>query len=144
MEKLGNLFSYLYVWFFVVTQILAHQQLHGFNMVVIRSSAKSESMSDISEEIWKYFSGLIKPLATNTTLKEMFEKMKGEVISTFESKISEQNHNIYQLESQAAIQEHTVSSILTKCGENEQYSRYSCLQIHGIESNNNEKNEDVI
>ena len=63
-------------------------------MVVIRSSAKSESMSDISEDIRNYFSELIKTLATNTTLKETFHKMKEEVISKFESKISEQNDKI--------------------------------------------------
>ena len=59
-------------------------------MVVTRSSTKSESMSEISEEICKYFSELIKPLATNTSLKEMFDKMKEEVISKFELKIIEQ------------------------------------------------------
>ena len=59
-------------------------------MVVTRSSAKSESMSEISEEICKYFSELIKPLATNMSLKEMFDKMKEEVISKFELKIIEQ------------------------------------------------------
>ena len=59
-------------------------------MVVTRSSAKSERMSKISEEICKYFSELIKPLATNTSLKEMFDKMKEEVISKFELKIIEQ------------------------------------------------------
>ena len=47
-------------------------------------------MSEISEEICKYFSELIKPLATNTSLKEMFGKMKEEVISKFELKIIEQ------------------------------------------------------
>ena len=30
------------------------------------------------------------------------------------------------------------------CGDNKQYSRCSCPQIHDIESNSNEKNEDVI
>ena len=63
-------------------------------MVLTRSSAKSESMSDISEEIRKYFFELIKPLATNASLKEMFEKMKEKVISKFEPKISEQNDKI--------------------------------------------------
>ena len=47
-------------------------------------------MSEISEEICKYFSELIKALATNTSLKEMFDKMKEEVISKFELKIIEQ------------------------------------------------------
>ena len=63
-------------------------------MVVTLSSAKSESISDISEEIRKYFSELIKQLATNTSLKELFDKMKEEVIPKFGSKISEQNNKI--------------------------------------------------
>ena len=74
----------------------------------------------------------------------MFDKMKEEVISKFESKISEQNDKIYELESRVAIQEQTINNLLTKCDDNEQYSRRSCLRIHGIESNSNEKNEDVI
>ena len=111
-------------------------------MVVTRSSAKSESMSDISEEICKYFSELIKPLATNTSLKEMFDKMKEEVIFKFESKISEQTDKIYELESRVAIQKETINNLLAKRDDSEQYSRRSCL--HGIESNSNEKNEDAI
>ena len=63
-------------------------------MVVTLSSAKSESISDISEEIRKYFSELIKLLATNASLKELFDKMKEEVIPKFGSKISEQNNKI--------------------------------------------------
>ena len=113
-------------------------------MVVKRSSAKSESMSEISEEIRKYFSKLIKPLATNTSLKEMFDKLKEEVISKFKSNIRKQNDKIYELESRIAIQEKTINHLLTKCDDNEQYSRRSCLRINGIESNSNENNEDVI
>ena len=96
-------------------------------------------MSNISEEIQKYFSKLIKPLASNTSLKEMFDKMKEEVISKFESKISEQNDKIHGLESQVAIQEETINNLLTKCDTNEEYSHRSCLRIHGIESKSNEK-----
>ena len=99
-------------------------------------------MSDISEEIRQYCSELIKSLATNTRLKEMFDKMKEEVIiSKFESKISEQNDKIHELESRVAIQEKAINNLLNNCVENEQYSRCSCLQIHGIVSNSNEKNE---
>ena len=110
-------------------------------MVVTRSSGKSGSMPDISEESCKYFSKLIKPLATNTSLKEMFDKMEEEVISKFESKI---NDKIYELESRIAIQEETIDNLLTKCDDNELYSRRSCLRIHGIENTSNGKNEDVI
>ena len=108
-------------------------------MVVTCFSAKSESMSDISEEIRKYFSELIKPLATNTSLKEMFDKIKEEEISKFDSKISEQKDKIYELESRVAIQGQTINNLLTKCDDNEQDSRRSCLRIHGIESNSNEE-----
>ena len=52
-------------------------------------AAKSESIQIFLIKIRKYFSELIKPLATNTSLKEMFDKMKEEVISKFESKISD-------------------------------------------------------
>ena len=131
-EKLENLLYYLNLWFFVVIQIFVHQQLHGFHIVVTCSSAKSESISDISEEIRKYCSKLIKPLATNTSLKELFDMMKEEVISKFESKINEQNDKIYELESRVAIQKQTVNNLLTKCADNEQYSRHSSLPIHGI------------
>ena len=113
-------------------------------MVVTCSFAKSEIMSDISEEIQNYFFELIRPLATNTSLKKILNKIKEEVISKFESKISEQNDKIYELESRVATQEQTINNLLTKCDDNEQYSRRSCLRIHGIESNSNEKNEDVI
>ena len=74
----------------------------------------------------------------------MFDKMKEEVMFKFESKISEQSGKIYELESRVAIQEQTKNNLLTKCDDNKQYSRRSCLQIHGIESNSKEKNEDVI
>ena len=83
-------------------------------MVVTCSSAKSEIMSDISEETQKYFSELIKPLATNASLKEIFDKMKEKAISKFESKISEQNDQIHELESRVAIQEETINNFLTK------------------------------
>ena len=96
-------------------------------------------MSDISEEIRKHFSKLIKPLlATNKSLKEMFDKMKEEVISKFKSKINEQNDKIYELDSRVAIQEKRTNNLLTKCDDNEPYSCRSCLRIHGIESNNND------
>ena len=55
-------------------------------MVVTHSSAKSEIMPDISEEIRKYFSELIKPSATNTSLKEMFDKMKEQIILNLSEK----------------------------------------------------------
>ena len=113
-------------------------------MVATRSSVKSESISGVSKEIRDYFSELIKPLATNTGIKEMFDKLKEEILSKFETKIKEQDDKIHELESRVVIQEQTINNLLVKCDDNEQYSRRSCLRIHGIESHNNEKNEDVI
>ena len=98
-------------------------------------------MSDISEEIRKYFSELIKPVAANASLKEMLDKMK--VMSKFDTKISEQNDKIYELESRVAINKETMNNLLTKCDDNQQYSRHSCVRIHGIESNINNKNQDA-
>ena len=49
-------------------------------MVLTHSSAKTENMA-ISEEIHNYFSDLIKSLATNQSLEEMFPKLKEEIIS---------------------------------------------------------------
>ena len=49
----------------------------------------------------------------------MFDKMKEEAISKFESKISEQNSKIYELESRVAIQEESINNLLTKCDNNE-------------------------
>ena len=74
----------------------------------------------------------------------MFDKMKEEVISKFELKLSEKSDKIYELESREAIQEETINNLLTKCDDNKQYSRHSCFHIHRIESKSNEKNEDVI
>ena len=64
--------------------------------------------------------------------------MKQEVKSKFDSKISEQNDKIYDLENRVSIQEEIINNRPTKCDDNEQYNRRTCLQIHGIESNSNE------
>ena len=44
-------------------------------MVVTRSSAKITNMS-VSQEIREYFSQLVKPLATNEVLEDVFKKLK--------------------------------------------------------------------
>ena len=64
--------------------------VHGFYMVVTRSSAKITNMS-VSQEIREYFSQLVKPLATNEVLEDMFKKLKEEIISKFQEKCDEQN-----------------------------------------------------
>ena len=71
--------------------------LHVFHMVLTCPSAITENMA-ISEEIRDYFSGLIKPLATNQSLEEMFLKLKEEVMSKFEEKLEKQMNQIDKLE----------------------------------------------
>ena len=66
-------------------------------MIVTRSSAKFTNMS-VSQEILEYFSELVKPLATNEILEDMFKKLKEEIISKFEEKFDEQNRKIDELE----------------------------------------------
>ena len=80
-----------------VLQTLYLKIVHGFYMIVTRSSAKFTNMS-VSQEILEYFSELVKPLATNEILEDMFKKLKEEIISKFEEKFDEQNRKIDELE----------------------------------------------
>ena len=58
-------------------------------MVVTRSSAKITNMS-VSQEIREYFSELVKPLATNEILEDVFKNLEEKIISKFEVKCDEQ------------------------------------------------------
>ena len=100
-------------------------------------------MSVVSQEIQDYFSELVKPLATNEILNEMFKKLKEEIVSDFETKYNEQNKKIEELKSQIALKDQTIAGLMTKC-DNQQYSRRSCLRIHGIETKTKESNTDII
>ena len=112
-------------------------------MVVTCSSAKTANMS-VSQEIREYFSELVKPLATNEILEDMFKKLKEEIISKFEEKFDEQNRKIDELEGKIAIEANTLDQLIIKCDDNEQYSRRSCLRIHGIECSDDERNDNVL
>ena len=109
-------------------------------MVVIRSSAKIMNMS-VSQEIGEYFSELVKSLATNEVLKDMFKKFKEEIISKFERKFDEQNWT--SLRGKLPSKQIQLTLII-KCDDNEQYSRRSCLRIHGIECSDDERNDNVL
>ena len=111
-------------------------------MVVTRSSAKITNMS-VSQEIREYFSELVKPLATNEILEDMFKKFKEGIISKSEEKFDEQNRKIDELEGKIPIQANTIDQFIIKCDDNEQYSRRSCLRIHGIECSDDERNDSV-
>ena len=112
-------------------------------MVVTRPSAKTANMS-VSQEICEYFSELLEPLAANEILEEMFKKLKEEIISKFEEKFHQQNRKIDELEGKIVIQTNTIDQLIIKCDDNEQYSRRSCLRIHGIECSDDERNDNVL
>ena len=126
-------------------------------MVLNRSSAKTESMA-ITEEIRNYFSDLIKPLATNQSLEEMFSKLKEEIVSKFEEKLEQQMNQIDKLEGKLekqanrinefegkiALQKKMSELLEIKCDNNEQYSRRTSTRIHGTEVPENESIDNVM
>ena len=87
---------------------------------------------------------LIEPLVTNNSLEELFNKLKDEIMKKIDGKISEQNAKIEKLESIITIHENTIDQLLVKCDNNEQYSRRSCLHIHGVEVKENEDEDGVM
>ena len=100
-----------------------------------RSSVKANEMA-VTKEIKDYFTQLVEPLATNDGINEMFSKFQKDVlskISKLETKISEQDEKISVLESSIVLKENVIRKLTTKCDDNEQYSRRSCLRIHGVE-----------
>ena len=86
-------------------------------MVVIRSSAKITNMS-VSQEICEYFSELVKALATNEVLEDIFEKFKEEIISKYEEKFDEQNRKIDEFEGKVAVQANTIDQPITNSLKN--------------------------
>ena len=112
-------------------------------MVVTRPYAKITNMP-VSQEIREYFPELVKPLATNDVLGDMFKKLKEEIISKFEEKFDEQNRKIDELEGKTAIQVNTIDQLIIKCDDNEQYGGRNCLRIHGIECSDDERNHNVL
>ena len=108
------------------------------------TKAKEEKMTRATEELKCYFEKLIEPLVTNNSLEELFNKLKDEIVKKFDEKISEQNAKIEKLESIITIHENTIDQLLVKCDDNEQYSRRSCLRIHGVEVKENEDEDGVM
>ena len=116
-------------------------------MVNARSNnnkANEEKMTTAPEELKCYFEKLIEPLVTNNSLEGLFNKLKYEIMKKFDEKISEQNAKIEKLESIITIHENTIDQLLIKCDDNEQYSRRSCLRIHGVEVKENEDEDGIM
>ena len=101
--------------------------MYGFQIVLTLSSAKTENMA-ISEQIRNYFSDLIKPLAINQSLEEMFSKLNEEITSKFEEELEQMNQTdklegklekqaicINELEEQIAFQKKMSDLLEIKC-----------------------------
>ena len=112
-------------------------------MVNTRSNntkAKEEKMTTATEELKRYQ----LPLVNNNSLEELLNKLKDEIMTTFDEKLSEQNTKIEKLESIITIHENTIDQLLIKCDDNEHYSRRSYLRIHGVEVKENEDEDGIM
>ena len=102
-------------------------------VIVTLSSLKIKNMS-VFLEIRHYFSQLIKSLAKNAGLTDLFERTRRELEETFEIKFEEQNNQIIELKIQVLVQENITNKLLMKCDDNKEYSQRSCLLVYGTES----------
>ena len=91
-----------------------------------------------------YFEKLIEPLVTNKLLEDLLNILKDDLSKKFDEKISEQSAKIEKFGSIISIYENTINQLLVKCNDNEQYSRRSCLRIHGVEVKEKEGKDDVM
>ena len=86
----------------------------------------------VSQEISEYFSELVKSSATNEILEDIFKKLTEEIISNLRKTLMIKIEKIDELEGKISIQPNTIEQLIIKCDDNKQYSRCSCLRIHGI------------
>ena len=101
-------------------------------MVSTRSQSKIMS---ITSELRDYFESLMEPLVTNEKLEQVFKSFQDGLMKKIEDKFKEQNTRIEELESKLAINQNVIDNLVIKCDDNEQYSRRSCLRVHGLEFN---------
>ena len=91
-----------------------------------------------------YFEKLIEPLVTNKLLEDLLSILKDDLSKKLDEKIFEQSAKIEKFGSIISIYENTIDQLLVKCNDNEQYSRRSCLRIHGVEVKEKEGKDDVM
>ena len=104
-------------------------------MVFTRSQLKNMS---ITSEMREYFENLMKPLVTNETLEQQLKFFQDGLMKKIEDKFKEQNDRTEELESKLAIKQNIIDHLEIKCDDNEQYSRRSCLRIHGLDFSSDE------
>ena len=86
----------------------------------------------------EYFENLMKPLVTNETLEQQLKSFQDGLMKKIEDKFKEQNDRIEELESKLAMKQNIIDHLEIKCDDNEQYSRRSCLRIHGLDFSSDE------
>ena len=104
-------------------------------MVSTRSQSKSMS---ITSEMCDYFENLMKPLVTNDKLEQLLKSFQDGLMKKIEDKFNEQNTRIEELESKLAIKQNIIDNLEIKCDDSEQYSRRSCLRVHGLDFSSDE------
>ena len=85
----------------------------------------------------KYFENLMKPLVTNEKL-ELLKSFQDEIVKRFDHKLKEQNTQKEESESKLAMNQTVIDNLVIKCDDNEQYSRRSCVRIHGLDFKSHE------
>ena len=98
-------------------------------MVSTRSQSKIMS---ITRELRDYFESLMEPLVTNEKLEQVFKSFQDGLMKKIEDKFKKQNTRTEELESKLAIKQNVTDNLEIKCDDNEQYSRRSCLRVHGL------------
>ena len=80
----------------------------------------------------------MKPLVTNDKLEQLLKSLQDGLMKKIEDKFNEQNTRIEELESKLAIKQNIVGNLEINCDDNEQYSRRSCLRVHGLDFSSDE------
>ena len=80
----------------------------------------------------------MKPLVTNENLEQLLKSFQNGLMKKIEDKFKEQNDRIEELESKLAMKQNIIDHLEIKCDDNEQYSRRSCLRIHGLDFSSDE------
>ena len=106
--------------------------------MVITTHSKSKFTMSIAAEVHDYFESLIKPLVTNESLEKLLGAFQENSVKRFEEKMDERNAKIIELHSKIIIQDNAIQRLEIKCDNNEQYSRCSCIHIHGVQYNEND------
>ena len=106
--------------------------------MVITTRSKSKFTMSIAAEVRDYFESLIKPLVTNESLEKLLGAFQEKIVKRFEEKLDEQNAKTIELQSKIAIEDNALQRFEIKCDDNEQYSRRSCIRIHGVQYNEND------